>query len=220
MKQLWSQAGRHAAVGGCVGVILLSTLFFTVFGIEHWKILSCLWALVPLYNIFNFLTCPIERLTQEDSGSGIGKATAERLVAEGACVVIADLDLDNAQAVAEELGVTIEKFDDLLNPALENNMVVVDDVREIVGIALKAQGQDSNTTDQAVIEGTLPWLQQLVPNIKAYDSDSPKTLLASNEVAVGVVYNIDAGMAINENPDIDVVFTDWNPVLLPIHWPS
>ena len=37
-------------------------------------------------------------------GSGIGKATAERLVAEGACVVIADLNLDNAQAVAEELG--------------------------------------------------------------------------------------------------------------------
>ena len=37
-------------------------------------------------------------------GSGIGKATAERLVAEGACVVIADLNLENAQAVAEDLG--------------------------------------------------------------------------------------------------------------------
>ena len=37
-------------------------------------------------------------------GSGIGKATATRLVAEGACVVIADLNLENAQAVAEELG--------------------------------------------------------------------------------------------------------------------
>ncbi|MDN5685960.1 MAG: bifunctional aldolase/short-chain dehydrogenase [Brachybacterium sp.] len=37
-------------------------------------------------------------------GSGIGRATAERLVAEGACVVIADLNLDSAQAVAEELG--------------------------------------------------------------------------------------------------------------------
>ncbi|AXK46336.1 bifunctional aldolase/short-chain dehydrogenase [Brachybacterium saurashtrense] len=37
-------------------------------------------------------------------GSGIGKATAERLVAEGACVVIADLNLENALAVAEELG--------------------------------------------------------------------------------------------------------------------
>ena len=38
------------------------------------------------------------------AGSGIGKATAERLVAEGACVVVADLNEENAQAVATELG--------------------------------------------------------------------------------------------------------------------
>ncbi|TDD86730.1 bifunctional aldolase/short-chain dehydrogenase [Saccharopolyspora karakumensis] len=38
------------------------------------------------------------------ASSGIGKATAQRLSAEGACVVLADLDLDNAQALAEELG--------------------------------------------------------------------------------------------------------------------
>src|SRR5690625_5559563 len=37
-------------------------------------------------------------------GSGIGKATASRLVAEGACVVIADLNLDNAEQTAAELG--------------------------------------------------------------------------------------------------------------------
>ena len=38
------------------------------------------------------------------AGSGIGKATAERLAAEGACVVIADRDFDAAVKVAEELG--------------------------------------------------------------------------------------------------------------------
>ncbi|MGW1215094.1 bifunctional aldolase/short-chain dehydrogenase [Streptomyces sp. NPDC002499] len=38
------------------------------------------------------------------AGSGIGKAIARRLAAEGACVVVADLDADNAVAVAEELG--------------------------------------------------------------------------------------------------------------------
>ncbi|MFJ6293964.1 bifunctional aldolase/short-chain dehydrogenase [Streptomyces griseoviridis] len=38
------------------------------------------------------------------AGSGIGKAIARRLVDEGACVVIADLDADNAAAVAAELG--------------------------------------------------------------------------------------------------------------------
>ncbi|MFI0508863.1 bifunctional aldolase/short-chain dehydrogenase [Streptomyces sp. WSLK1-5] len=38
------------------------------------------------------------------AGSGIGKAIAQRLVAEGACVVVADLDGENAAAVAKELG--------------------------------------------------------------------------------------------------------------------
>ncbi|MFG2810187.1 bifunctional aldolase/short-chain dehydrogenase [Streptomyces massasporeus] len=38
------------------------------------------------------------------AGSGIGKAIAHRLVAEGACVVVADLNAENAEAVAEELG--------------------------------------------------------------------------------------------------------------------
>jgi len=38
------------------------------------------------------------------AGSGIGKAIARRLVDEGACVVIADLNSENAQAVSEELG--------------------------------------------------------------------------------------------------------------------
>ena len=56
---------------GSVGVILLSTLFFAVFGIEHWKWLACIWALVPLYNIYNFATCPIKRLTEEGQGMKI-----------------------------------------------------------------------------------------------------------------------------------------------------
>jgi NAD(P)-dependent dehydrogenase (short-subunit alcohol dehydrogenase family) len=37
-------------------------------------------------------------------GSGIGKAIAQRLAAEGACVVVADLDLAAAEAVAKEIG--------------------------------------------------------------------------------------------------------------------
>lgn len=50
---------------GAVGVILLSTLFFTAFGVANWKILTLIWAVVPLYNAFNFIFCPIERLTED-----------------------------------------------------------------------------------------------------------------------------------------------------------
>ena len=57
---------------GSVGVVLFSTLFFTVFGIDRWKWLACIWALVPLYNIYNFATCPIEHLTEDGQSMKIG----------------------------------------------------------------------------------------------------------------------------------------------------
>ena len=50
---------------GAAAVILGSTLFFAVFGTADWKILTLIWALVPLCNVFNFSTCPIERLVED-----------------------------------------------------------------------------------------------------------------------------------------------------------
>lgn len=58
---------------GAVGVILGSTFFFSVFGIENWKILTLLWAAVPFYNAFNFLICPIERLIEDGEGMRSGQ---------------------------------------------------------------------------------------------------------------------------------------------------
>lgn len=58
---------------GAMGVILGSTLFFAVFGVEKWKILTFILALVPLYNTFNFINCPIERLVEDGKRMGIRK---------------------------------------------------------------------------------------------------------------------------------------------------
>ncbi len=58
---------------GAMAVILVSTLFFSVFGLESWKILTFIWALIPLYNTFNFINCPIERLTADGESMGIRK---------------------------------------------------------------------------------------------------------------------------------------------------
>ena len=56
---------------GAMGVILGSTLFFAVFGVENWKILTVIWALIPLYNTFNFIACPIERLVEDGKSMSI-----------------------------------------------------------------------------------------------------------------------------------------------------
>lgn len=56
---------------GSVGVILISTLFFALFGIENWKWLSCAWAIIPFINMFNFSSCPIEHPVEDGEGMGI-----------------------------------------------------------------------------------------------------------------------------------------------------
>ena len=55
---------------GHAGVVLLSTLFFYVAGIENWKILAVIWALIPLANAFVFTRVPIAPL-MEDGESGM-----------------------------------------------------------------------------------------------------------------------------------------------------
>lgn len=56
---------------GSVAVVLLSTAFFYCFGTANWKWLAILWALVPLYNIYNFSVCPIEHLVEDGKGMTI-----------------------------------------------------------------------------------------------------------------------------------------------------
>ncbi len=50
---------------GHAGVVLVSTLFFHVAGIGNWKILACVWALVPICNAVAFVKVPIASLMEE-----------------------------------------------------------------------------------------------------------------------------------------------------------
>ena len=50
---------------GHVGVVLLSTLFFHFFGIENWKILALVWAIIPVVNGIVFCKVPMASLMEE-----------------------------------------------------------------------------------------------------------------------------------------------------------
>ncbi|MBT2528307.1 bifunctional aldolase/short-chain dehydrogenase [Streptomyces sp. ISL-99] len=69
------------------------------FGIEYWALEEAKLQRMPRPKP---LATRVALVT--GAGSGIGKAIAHRLVAEGACVVVADLNAEAAAAVAEELG--------------------------------------------------------------------------------------------------------------------
>ena len=55
---------------GHVGVVLISTVFFRIFGIANWRILALVWALIPLFNMFLFTKVPMASLI-EDGEKGL-----------------------------------------------------------------------------------------------------------------------------------------------------
>ena len=73
---------------GAVGTILISTIFFLIFGIESWKWLAVLWALIPVVNIYNFATCPIEYLVDEENGMKVTELFRKPLFWIAICLMI------------------------------------------------------------------------------------------------------------------------------------
>lgn len=55
---------------GFVAVILISTLFFHIFGIEEWRVMAKLWMLVPLVNMIAFFFVPIYDIVPDEKKMG------------------------------------------------------------------------------------------------------------------------------------------------------
>lgn len=64
---------------GHLAVILLSTLFFTVAGIENWKVLAILWAIVPAANCIYFSIVPIYPITEENETQPLGALLSNKV---------------------------------------------------------------------------------------------------------------------------------------------
>ena len=64
----------------------------------------------------------------------------------------------------------ITSYQDLLNPAYKDSIVVIDDARAVVGMASMAQGYDINDTSDESLAAASQYLEELKPNIHAYIS--------------------------------------------------
>ena len=100
----------------------------------------------------------------------------------------------------------ITSYNDLLAPKYKNEIVLIDDQRIIIGMALLANGYDMNSTDVNELEVAKNWLLKLKKNLKAYDSDSPKNFLISGEASIAVLWNAEGVLASMENSNIDNIF--------------
>lgn len=100
----------------------------------------------------------------------------------------------------------ISSYGDLFDESLKGQIVVLDDYRAVIGITERAMGLSMNETDPDVLAQVEEKLMTLKDNVKLYDSDSPKSALISGDCSVGMIWSAEAALAMEENPDIEVVF--------------
>ena len=106
----------------------------------------------------------------------------------------------------KEIKDKIDGYNDLLNSKYKNNIVLIDDQRLVIGMGLQASGYSMNETNENYLNKAKEWLLKLNKNIKAYDSDSPKTFLITNEVDIGVMWNAEAIIAREYNPNVEIIY--------------
>ncbi len=111
-----------------------------------------------------------------------------------------------------------QSWADLWNPEYAGRMVFLDDSRAVIGATLLTLGYDVNTTDPAQLEEAKAKLAELVPNIKLFDSDSPKTALIAGDVDLGMTWTFEALAAQQENPAIQYVYPTEGAILWQDNW--
>ena len=111
-----------------------------------------------------------------------------------------------------------ESWEDLWNSEYAGRLVLLDDPRVVIGFTLMTLGYDLNTKDPQQLEEAKTKLLELIPNVKLFDSDSPKTALIAGDVDLGNVWNGEAFTAQLEDPAFQYVFPTEGTILWQDNW--
>ncbi|MDN7244336.1 ABC transporter substrate-binding protein [Planococcus shenhongbingii] len=103
-------------------------------------------------------------------------------------------------------GQTFESWDDLWDPSLKQEVIIVDGAREVIGMGLNSLGYSLNSRDVAELREATDKLKTLGPNIKAVIGDEIVEMMRREEAAVALTWSGQAAdmMFVNENIDFSV----------------
>ena len=107
---------------------------------------------------------------------------------------------------------------DLWNPDYAGKMIFLDDSRAVIGFTLLTLGYDVNTKDPKQLDEAKAKLKTLIPNVKIFDSDSPKTALIAGDVDLGMTWTGEAFLAQQEVPAITYVYPTEGAILWQDNW--
>ena len=108
---------------------------------------------------------------------------------------------------------TVTSWRDLWRPEFKGRVMLSDDLRETLGVGLRLNGFSGNTTDPAKITAAYETMASLLPSVRLFASDAQKQAFLNQEVVIGVMWNGEAYMAAQENPQIRYIYPKEGPFI-------
>lgn len=102
-------------------------------------------------------------------------------------------------------GQTFESWDNLWDPSLRQQIVLVDSARESIGMSLNSLGYSLNSTNLDELRQATDKLKELSPNVKAVIGDEVTQLMVNEEAAISLTWSGQAADMMYENEDIDYI---------------
>ncbi len=119
----------------------------------------------------------------------------------------------------------IRCWQDLWRPQYRNQLLMLDDMREVFSVALIALGYSVNDTNPSHIHQAYQKLRQLLPNIRLFNSDAEQTTYVDEDANLGMAWNGDIVQVQKENPQVKFIypkdgFVLWiDTIAIPAHAP-
>ncbi|OLQ90416.1 spermidine/putrescine ABC transporter substrate-binding protein [Vibrio panuliri] len=161
----------------------------------------------------------VSKLASDDLLHKLDKSKIEQFAKLDSTILNQSFDPDNTYSVPYMWGSTaiaynadvidgsgLKGWADLWNSEYAGQLLLTDDVRDVMGMALMIDGHSVNSQDDAELQQAFERLQKIKPNVTVFNSDAPHVPLVTGEVNVGMQWNGTAYRAQNENPAIKFVY--------------
>ncbi len=99
----------------------------------------------------------------------------------------------------------IDSWSAIFDEKYKNNILMINSVRDAMGIALKYLGYSLNSTDKAELEEATNLLKEQKPLVQSYVVDQVRDKMIGNNAAIGIIYSGEAIYTQRENPDLEYV---------------
>jgi spermidine/putrescine transport system substrate-binding protein len=101
---------------------------------------------------------------------------------------------------------SIKRWSDLWKPEYKDQLLLLDDTREVFSMALIVLGYSANDTNPDHIKQAYEKLKQLLPNVKLFNDEAVQNIYIDEDAQLGMGWSGDIFLANQENPAVQYVY--------------